>query len=498
MKNLNIKHKTLNEDILSSVQDHQLELEMPAMVTRAAKKYAHCEYDNLIATGRVDLRKLPFVTIDGKDAKDFDDAVYCTADERGGYVLSVAISDVANFVKPAMIVDQEAIRRGNSTYFPTRVLPMLPANLSEQLCSLLPEHERLVLVCKVWITTDGKIAKYSFSECVIKSAARLTYEQAEKILLNPPATAIGKSLGLLGQLTQSLVGANKERGALSFNFSSMEAIIKGDDIAGFRWSKQLFAHKAIEESMLIANFCAARFLSNQKFPFLYRVHGKPEQSKVMRLRQILQGLGIKFHNADQTSSLQEVVEKCEKFSPLLRRVVMMNILRTLQRATYTTRNCGHYALKSDKYTHFTSPIRRYPDLLTHRAIKAVLHKQVPDDKNEDFEAIGVHCSERELSSERASLKVLGRQYTRQQAYRAGQQSVGIISGMSRGGIFVMLDDGLEGMIRFSSLHDDYYELNETQIKVTGRKNKTCFFIGQEVAVRIVGIDDSGRCRMALN
>lgn len=447
--------------------------------------------------GRVDLRKLPFVTIDGEDAKDFDDAVYCEPKSDGSFILYVAIADVSHYVKPHSPLDEEALKRGNSVYFPGRVIPMLPEELSNNLCSLKPEVNRLVLVCKMVINPKGKVTGYEFFEGVIRSHARLTYTQvyAMGILkdqdLRERYQALLSSIQNLFNLYHILHEEREKRGAIDFDFPETK-IVFGPS----RKIQQVVpllrndAHRLIEECMVAANICAARFLLKAETPALYRDHEPPSEDRIADLQRFLAEMGLKL------STHKEPVPG--DFAALLRKVagrpdahlIQTVLLRSLSQAVYSPINRGHFGLACEAYAHFTSPIRRYPDLLVHRAIRRVLQKQQPPtDSGAAYEKFGEHCSATERRADEATREAVDWLKCEFIMDRVGESFEGIISGVTGFGLFVELRDiYVEGLVHISTLPNDYYHFNSMKLLLEGERSKKQYRLGDSIRVRVARVD----------
>jgi ribonuclease R len=443
--------------------------------------------------GREDLTKLPLVTIDGETAKDFDDAVYAEKEGRG-YRLWVAIADVSHYVTPGDALDQEARSRGNSVYFPRRVIPMLPEELSNGLCSLNPEVDRLCLACEMQVGARGEIKDYRFYPAVMHSHARLTYTEVAAILADPKGEAararkaLVPHLQTLDALFRELVAARERRGAI--DFESMETRMEFDDagkITAIHPVQRNDAHRLIEEAMLAANVCASDFLQSRDHPALYRVHQGPTPEKLVSLQEFLREFGLHLsggetpHAKDYAKLLDQIRKRPDY--PLLQTV----LLRSLRQATYSPKNVGHFGLAYEAYTHFTSPIRRYPDLLVHRAIKAVLGGEVYDPG--DWAALGQHSSETERRADDATRDVeawLKAYYMRD---RIGEVFVGTISGVTGFGVFVTLDEVyVEGLVHVSELGNDYYHFDASRHQLTGERTGQRFRLGDRIDVKLVRAD----------
>ncbi|MEM7366838.1 MAG: ribonuclease R, partial [Pseudomonadota bacterium] len=371
-------HLTPALEVEVAIRNHDLPAEWPDQVLADSDRVP-VKIPNSQISQRVDLRALPFVTIDGEDARDFDDAVYCETRTRGGYRLLVAIADVAHYVHPESALDQEAARRGTSVYFPGHVIPMLPEVLSNGLCSLRPDEDRLALVCDMTISQTGKLSGYHFSEAVIRSRARLTYTQVAGLLSGqspldmPHFDTRDADLNRLYSLYKLLLDARGRRGALEFDSTDID--FRYDDqghITTIEPSVRNDAHRIIEECMLCANVAAARLLSRQERPALYRVHEPPDVDRCEQLRIFLARFGIHLAVGEepQPSDFQRAIDAVSRLKNS--QVLQTVILRTMNQAVYQSNNRGHFGLNYTRYAHFTSPIRRYPDLLLHRLIKSLL------------------------------------------------------------------------------------------------------------------------------
>jgi ribonuclease R len=443
--------------------------------------------------GRSDLTRLPLVTIDGETAKDFDDAVYCEREGKG-FRLWVGIADVSHYVKHGDALDLEAGARGNSVYFPRRVIPMLPEALSNRLCSLNPEVERLCLACEMAIGARGDIKDYRFYPAVMRSRARLTYTAVAQILADPGSQDARRQgelvphLQNLYALFQVLVKARERRGAI--DFESLETRMDFDDqgkITAISPVQRNDAHRLIEECMLAANVCASDFLQGHGHPALYRIHEGPTPEKLEALRQFLREFGLHLgggddpHAKDYAKLLSEIRGRPDY--QLLQTV----LLRSLRQAVYSPENVGHFGLAYEAYTHFTSPIRRYPDLLVHRGIKAVLASATYDPG--DWVALGQHCSETERRADEATRDVeswLKAYYMRD---RIGESFACTISGAAAFGVFVALDEVyVEGLVHVSELGNDYFTYDAARHQLMGERTRQRFRLGDRIRVKLVRAD----------
>jgi ribonuclease R len=450
--------------------------------------------------GRTDIRELPLVTIDGETAKDFDDAVYAEplaarrGKSKGGYRLLVAIADVSHYVAHGDALDREALSRGNSVYFPRRVIPMLPERLSNDLCSLNPHVERLCMVCDMTIAADGEIAKYKFYPAVMRSHARLTYSIVAEILEHPDAENVQRFRDLVPHLQnlyglfKVLVKSRAERGAIDFETIETQIVFdhrgKIERIVPVHRND---AHRVIEECMLAANVCTSDFLRKRKQPMLYRIHEGPTTEKLAALREFLKGFGLTLsggdtpHAKDYAKLLARVKNRPD--AQLLQTVM----LRSLQQAVYSPDNVGHFGLAYESYTHFTSPIRRYPDLLVHRAIKAVLERKRY--KPGDWHALGAHCSMTERRADEATRDVVNWLKSYYMRDKVGETFMSSISAVTAFGVFVALDElYVEGLVHISELGNDYYHFEGAKHQLVGERTRQRYRLGDRLRVKLVRVD----------
>ncbi len=443
--------------------------------------------------GRADLRVLPLVTIDGETAKDFDDAVYCEKKGRG-WRLVVVIADVSQYVRPGTALDQEAMQRGNSVYFPRRVIPMLPEKLSNGICSLNPEVERLAMVCDADISATGEITTYRFYPAVFRSKARLTYTQVwnwlsgERQPEGETHKALLPHLHNLYTLYQILAKARVKRGAIDFETIETQMIFNADGkIENIVPVIRNDAHRLIEECMLAANVCASDFLAKHKHTCLYRIHAGPTEEKLQKLRSFLAEFGLSLGGGDdpRAKDYAQLLEKI-KLRPDMQ-LLQTVLLRSLKQAMYSPDNVGHFGLAYEHYTHFTSPIRRYPDLLVHRAIKAVLAGQ--SYRPGSWEDIGLHCSATERRADEATRDVENWLKCYFMKERIGEEFDGSISAVVSFGIFVALDTVyVEGLVHVSELGEDYFQFDAIKHQMLGERSGQRFRLGDRVKVRLVRAD----------
>ena len=486
---------------------------------------------------RVDLRDVPLVTIDGEDARDFDDAVYCEpvqVDGARGYRLLVAIADVSHYVKPNDSLDADAIERSTSVYFPRRVIPMLPEKLSNGLCSLNPQVDRCTLVCDMVVTEDGEVTAYQFYPAVMHSAARLTYNQVADILASTDGEeaqkrpAIVPHLLNLNQVFRALLKARQERGAIDFETTETYIVCNAlGKIEKIIPRTRNDAHRLIEECMLAANVCAADFLLRHKHPGTFRVHAVPTEEKLNQLRTFLKQVGLNLGGGskptarDYAAVMQQIKERPD--AALLQTM----LLRSMQQAVYSPDNVGHFGLAYEAYAHFTSPIRRYPDLLTHRAIKAILlgkryepkgielgklnttqsnaaRKQAAKDKAEGkpqksekdltiWDALGVHCSANERRADEASRDVENWLKCFFMQDKIGEEFTGTVAGVTTFGIFVQLDElFVEGLVHITELGADYFQYDEARHELRGERTGQRYQLTDRVTVKVTRVDLESR------
>ncbi|HWX31661.1 MAG TPA: ribonuclease R [Steroidobacteraceae bacterium] len=478
---------------------HDLPQEFPPEVIRAADRFAP-EVQAADLEGREDLRRTPLVTIDGEDAKDFDDAVYAESLRGGGWRLVVAIADVSHYVRYGTELDTEARSRATSVYFPDRVIPMLPENLSNHLCSLMPRVDRLAFVCDVRVSKAGKLGKTRFYEAVIRSHARLTYDAAWAYLENPQSGAADKlapevrtSLETLYAVYGALKAARDARGALDFRGGEVKARIGADGrIEGFYAVMRNDAHRLIEECMIAANVEAAVALRLAKAGSLYRVHGQPEDKRVTELQKVLNALqvGAVFSEKPSPREFRQLVERLAARPDGL--MLESLVIRSLAQAVYQQTNIGHFGLALEEYAHFTSPIRRYPDLLVHRAIKAaVLPNSASGHRytTAELQTLGAESSQRERRADDASRDVMGYLKCLYLQGRVGEMFDATITSALEFGLFVQLKDmPIDGLVHISAIPGDYWELENGGMGLVGQRTGRRWQLGDSVKVRLTRVD----------
>ncbi|HSD55321.1 MAG TPA: ribonuclease R [Burkholderiales bacterium] len=485
-------HDDPGMEIEIALRKHELPFEFSPEATRLAARLPRAVRATDIA-GRTDLREFPFVTIDGETARDFDDAALCEREGRG-FRLRVAIADVSYYVQPNDALDLEARNRGNSVYFPRRVIPMLPERLSNGLCSLNPDEDRLTMVCDMSVSSRGEIERYEFYAAAIRSHARLTYNQVARALYEKPAAADGVVAPLLGRLEaldqvfRALLTARARRGAI--DFETVETVLEFDvrgKIARIVPAPRNDAHRLIEECMLAANVCASDFLQKRGHKALYRIHEGPTPEKLEALRQFLKSFGLHLGGGDEPHAKEyaKLLTQVKKRPDVL--LLQTVLLRSLQQAVYSPENVGHFGLAYESYTHFTSPIRRYPDLVIHRAIKAALAGQIYAPGK--WDDLGKHCSMTERRADEATRDVQSWLKCYYMRGRVGEEFDGSISAVTGFGIFVALDDVyVEGLVHISELGSDYFRFDAVHHALRGERTGKTFRLADRVRVRVVRVD----------
>ena len=483
-----------------AIHSHSLPCEFPAAVVAEAEAFGTRIPQGAIA-GREDLRGIDLVTIDGEDARDFDDAVWCER-KNGGWRVIVAIADVAHYVRPGNPLDVEARERGTSVYFPNRVLPMLPEALSNGLCSLKPDEDRLCLCCELRVGEDGRITRSRFFEGVMRSVARLTYRDVGEFLEKPAAKHSPKLEHLRERLLalhgvyKSFIRARSGRGALELDTPELK--LKFDEqgkVAALVEYPRNDAHRLIEECMIAANVAAARFLDRYKVPTLYRVHGLPELDRLETLRTFLREFGLWLPAPDEVTPdhLRDLLQKIGDRPDA--GLISTAVIRTMPQAVYQPGNIGHFGLALEHYAHFTSPIRRYPDLVVHRGIRQVLREGDPQELIEwhgQFPVLGQDCSFRERRADEATRSAVAWLKCFYMQDRIGEEFDGIVSGVVDFGLFVQLEGlQVDGLLHVSALGADYFGRDSSGFRMIGRSSGKIFRLGDRVRVRVtnVSLDD---------
>jgi ribonuclease R len=478
---------------------------------------------------RVDLTDVPLVTIDGEDARDFDDAVYCEpmpaakGKKAVGWRLLVAIADVSHYVKPGEPLDDDAYERATSVYFPRRVIPMLPEKLSNGLCSLNPDTDRLCMVCDMVITPSGEVDAYQFYPAVMHSHARFTYTEVAAILTNTRGAEAARRADLVPHLVhlhevfRALVKQRSKRGAVEFETSETQIVCDDNGrIEKIVPRTRNDAHRLIEEAMLAANVCSADFIAGHKHPALYRVHEGPTPEKRQTLVNYLKALGLNLAVSEEPTPAEfQAIADATKDRPDALQIHTM-LLRSMQQAIYTATNSGHFGLAYEAYTHFTSPIRRYPDLLVHRVIKALLHgkryhiesgkfEDVPQVRKggrppkphaqeaEQWENAGAHCSANERRADEASRDVEAWLKCRFMRDRLGEEFTGTVTAATSFGLFVQLDElFVEGLLHITELGGEYWRFDEARQELRGERTGIRYGAGSRLRVQVSRVDLDAR------
>ena len=486
-----------------AIRKHDIPHSFPSAVEKQLKKWAE-DVPEEAKRGRVDLRDLPLVTIDGEDARDFDDAVFCQKQGKG-WKLWVAIADVSYYVRPKSALDTEAYNRGNSVYFPNRVVPMLPEKLSNGLCSLNPQVDRLCMVCEITLSAKGKMTDYQFYEAVMNSHARLTYNKVAKILEKDTAlceryASLVPHLQDLHDMYQALVKARQQRGAIEFEtieskfifnalgrIERIEPVVRND------------AHKIIEECMILANIASANFMAKHQEPALYRIHAVPSEEKLTAFRSFLAecGLSLSGGNKPTPTDYAQLLEQIKQRPD--HELIQTMLLRSMSQAVYSADNIGHFGLALEEYAHFTSPIRRYPDLTLHRGIKYLLAKQKGSKRKttdtggyhyplEEMDLFGAHCSSTERRADDATREVADWLKCEYMQDHVGEEFDGVISSVTGFGFFVRLNDlFIDGLVHISGLANDYYLFDMPKQRLIGENSGMMFRLGDAVKVRVEAV-----------
>jgi len=495
-------HMAPGMEIEMSIHNHGLPYEWPDGVESEAARLGG-EVKKKDKEGRIDLRTIPLVTIDGEDARDFDDAVFCEP-TKDGWRLLVAIADVAHYVKLNSALDQSAYERATSVYFPGRVIPMLPEEISNGLCSLNPDVDRLCMVCEMHVDNEGEVKDYSFFEAVFRSHARLTYDQVAEAVVEKDKAA-RKSMGDLLPHLESLyklygcfIKERHKRGSIEFDTTETKIeFTKDKRISSIKPLVRNDAHKIIEECMIAANVCAAKFILKHKLPCLYRVHDVPDDDKIEDLRGFLSELDLKLGEPRKKISSKDYADLTDQLKGREdSHLVQTLLLRSLKQAQYKPENTGHFGLSLSSYAHFTSPIRRYPDLLVHRAIKHIVNKR----KNSDFAydqkqmvGLGEHCSTNERRADEATRDAEFALKCDYMLDKVGNEFSAHVTSVLSFGLFVELDElYVEGLIHVTSLPKDYYEFDPVSHRLRGENRELEFRLCDAVTVRVSNVDRDAR------
>jgi ribonuclease R len=496
------EHMAPGMEIEMALRSFDIPHQWPKAVTKQVDKLTDAVPDEA-KEGRVDLRQLPLVTIDGEDARDFDDAVYCEPLDNGGWQLWVAIADVSHYVRNGTALDDEAQERGTSVYFPDQVIPMLPEVLSNGLCSLNPEVDRLCMVCEMTISPKGKLEEFQFYEAVMNSHARLTYNKVWNILkgdkeLHQRYEAHVPHIKNLYDLYRSLKKARQQRGAIEFETHEVKFVFNAQrKIENIVPLVRNDAHKLIEECMILANVSAAVMLEKYEAPALYRVHDKPDADRLTAFTSYLAEIGVPHNITEeaQPADFTDVVLKTRGRAD--EELIQTMLLRSMKQAVYDGDNVGHFGLALDAYAHFTSPIRRYPDLVVHRAIKGILAKKngkntVSGFKNytpEEIEQLGEQCSTAERRADDATRDVADWLKCEFMLDHVGDTFEGVVSSVTNFGLFIRLTEyHIDGLVHITSLDDDYYHYDEVKQILAGESGHRQFRLGDTVEVKVAAVN----------
>ncbi|MCH8943900.1 MAG: ribonuclease R [Proteobacteria bacterium] len=478
-----------------AIHAHAIPFKWPGAVTKEVEGFGEKVPSNA-AKGRTDLRGIDLVTIDGADARDFDDAVFCEK-SNDGWRLLVAIADVANYVQVGSALDKEAIVRGTSVYFPDRVVPMLPEVLSNGLCSLKPKVDRLCLVCEMHVSRTGNVSRATFYEGIMRSKARLTYSQVSDFLTGKSRSSVPKaqqnSVRELHALYHAFAKARGRRGAIEIDLPQTKFKLNKDgEIDRIEVVPRNDAHRLIEECMIAANVEAAKLLKKQRIPGLYRVHPRPDPDRFNDLRLYLISLGLKVPHPDHveprhfTKLIEQVKGRPDSAA------ITMAMLRSLTHAEYSPTNVGHFGLALESYAHFTSPIRRYPDLLVHRAIRHIVRGGKPGKYvygPKEMERLGAMSSAHEKRAEDATRDVEAWLKCQYMQGHLGDEFDGVVTGVTNFGVFVQITElMIDGLVHVTSLANDYYKYDAGSQRLTGERSGHSYGLGQQMRVRVQRVD----------
>ncbi|NLC19312.1 MAG: ribonuclease R, partial [Clostridiales bacterium] len=485
-------------DIMSVVRAYDLPVEYPAEVMRSLDKIPE-EIDPEEVKNRLDIRELLTVTIDGEDAKDLDDAITLTK-EGSIYHLGVHIADVTHYVREGTALDKEALKRGTSVYLVDRVIPMLPHKLSNGICSLNPGVDRLSLSCFMDIDEKGEIVSHRIAETVMRSDCRMTYTKVAKVIEENDEEACAEyapfvpMLMLMQELAELLRARRHKRGAINFDFPETKIIVdpKGKPIEIKPYERNK-ATKIIEEFMLIANETIAENFFWQEIPFIYRTHETPDEEKIRKLAIFINNFGYSMKVGNEKIHPKEIQKLLLRIEDTPEEALISRItLRSMKQAKYTVANIGHFGLSAKYYCHFTSPIRRYPDLQIHRIIKESLHGKLGEKRLQHFEKIlhevATHSSMTERRADEAEREVEKLKKIEYMMEHIGEVYEGVISGVTSWGLYVELPNTVEGMVRVSAMDDDYYIYDEEHYQMIGEHTKKVYKLGQKVKIQVIGAD----------
>ncbi|MDN5277874.1 MAG: ribonuclease [Clostridiales bacterium] len=490
-------------DVLSIIRQYKLPEKFPAEVEAAAAEVSQTVREEDMV-GRKDFRHLRTFTIDGADARDFDDAVSLEIMDNGHFLLGVHIADVSHYVKEGSPIDKEALLRGTSVYLVDRVIPMLPPELSNGICSLNPNEDRLAISVMMEIDQEGKVVDYQIYESVIRSKMRMIYEEVNRVLedndqeLLPKYAEFLEDLRNMQRLSEILHRRRMRRGSIDFDLNEAKITLNEEGkVVDVRLYTRGVSERMIEEFMLICNETIAQHVFWRNIPFMYRIHEDPDIEKMLEFNEFihnfgyhLKGIGGRIH----PKTLQQLLEKIRG----TREEAIINtvMLRSLQKARYSPDNTGHFGLAAEHYCHFTSPIRRYPDLVDHRIIKDMLHNRLDSARIANLESMlpdmAEHCSEREIVADEVEREVDDLKKAEFMLDKIGMEYDGIISGVTNYGIYVELGNTVEGLVHISTMDDDYYVYDEKHYCLIGQRTNKIYRLGDAVRVRVIGVDMASR------
>lgn len=482
-------------DVRSIIQFVQYKSALPFRFKKRTESEAQALDASIDLKSRLDLRNTNHVTIDGEFAKDFDDAV-CIEKTNQDFTLYVSIADVSHYVFPGTVLDGEAYERGTSVYFPGTVVPMLPTSLSNIICSLNPNEDRLAMTVKLTFNANGDLTGSSFHKSIIRSALRLTYNEVENALIRndrktrKEVQTLLPVLEIMGELATLLSAKREKRGSLDFDLPEPDVILNIEGgIQNILRAERLFSHRIIEEFMIAANEAVANFLTKNKINAVYRIHEAPDAEKLKDLERLLQALSIGYNKRDgkNIKGLQSVLSNVAgtDYEFLVNRV----LLRSMKQARYSPQNKGHFGLASNCYLHFTSPIRRYPDLICHRALKNLISGEGKKYNEKELTTMANYLSERERLAMEAERDIEDRIRVLFMKDKVGEEYDGIISHITSFGLFIeLLDVFVEGLVLLNSLYDDYYRFEEERFRLIGRKTRKIYRVGDKVRISITLAD----------
>lgn len=493
---MNKKKFNLQEEIEKIIKKFNINDSWNKNILKDVKKFEENRF-NKASYKRKNLKELDFVTIDGEDAKDFDDAVFCKKNSED-LKLYVAIADVSHYVEINSSIDKEAKKRGTSSYFPGYVVPMLPEILSNNLCSLRPNEDKYVIVSEMIVNKEGKIKSYKFYNAIINSSARLTYNQVESFFKNKKNIIkdknIIKNLNNLFKVYKFLSHSRKKRHAVDFDTQEFSFVVdKNNEINGVKNNARLESQKLIEECMIAANVASSLYIKKNKFHSLYRVHDEPATEKIKDASIALKSLGYKLSQSKipNTKEINDIIKLSKK--KLDNHLVTSIILRSLARAEYTPKNIGHFGLALKSYNHFTSPIRRYPDLIVHRIIKNIIEKKQEKYNLNNLEKIGLISSENERNSEAAERELQSILLCYYAKKFIGKKFNALVNSVVNFGLFISIkEQPIQGLVHISSLGNEYFIYNEKKNYLYGDKSNKIYKVGDKIKVKLISALPSER------